>query len=202
MVYRIVLGRNSWLRFRVRGSKTLCIYSTLLPIELAKATSDENSQLVEKVKELEVEVMVWKQAVSAVRDAQDCETKSTPTLSQPQKSIALCVIDGTRSIFSINYITQGKEGGRKAGQEIVRGIRPHLPDDKSLQDHSPRLSVAIFVRKPRLRDDLVIGNFCSPEQFDEFFAGLNETPRLNIIEVGGKRDAEQKIEGEQPVSQA
>ncbi|KAI0254925.1 hypothetical protein BJV78DRAFT_886641 [Lactifluus subvellereus] len=156
--------------------------------ELAKATSDENVQLAQKVKELEVEVTVWKQAHSAARDTQDRENKSTA------RSIALCVIDGTRSVFSTNYISQGGEGGRKAGQEIVRAITDSLADDKSLQDINPRLSIAIYVRKPRLRDDMVIGNFCTPEQFDDFFVGLNETPHLNIVDVGSKRDAEKKIE--------
>jgi hypothetical protein len=176
----------------VRGSKTLYIY-TQLSTELAKATSDENVQLVKKVKELEVEVDVWKQALSATRSAEDRETKSAP--------IALCVIDGTRSVFSTNYITQGEEGGRKAGQEIVQGITDHLASDRALQDNNPRLSIAVFVKKPQLREDLVIGGLCTREQFDEFLVGLNETPQLNIIEVGNKRDADKKIQGKQPVSQ-
>jgi hypothetical protein len=157
-------------------------------------------QLVEKVKELEVEVTVWKQALSTAKNAQDRENKSAPALAQLQGSIALCVIDGTRNVFSTNYISQGGEGGKEAGQEIVRAITDYLANDGSLQDIDPRISIAIYVRKPRLRDDMVIGNFCTPEQFDDFFVGLNETPHLNIIEVGSKRDADKKIEGELPVS--
>ncbi|KAH9973077.1 hypothetical protein BGW80DRAFT_1459392 [Lactifluus volemus] len=148
--------------------------------ELAKTTSDENVQLVKKVKELEVELGVWKQAVSNERNV--------------EKHIALCVIDGTRSAFSANYIAQGEEGGKKAGQEIVRAITEYLSDDKSLQDNTPKLSITIFVRKTPLRNDLVINNFCSPEQFDEFFAVLNQTPHLNIIEVDSRREANKKIE--------
>jgi hypothetical protein len=157
-------------------------------IELAKTTSDENVQLVKKVKELEVELDVWKQAVSNGRNA--------------EKKIALCVIDGTRSVFSTNYIAEGEEGGRKAGQEIIWAMTDYLSNDRSLQDNKPRLSISIFVRQTRLRNDLVIGDFCTPEQFDDFFVGLNQTPRLNIIEVDSKRDADKKIEGDRPATQA
>jgi hypothetical protein len=144
-------------------------------------------QLVKKVKELEVEVDVWKQAVSNERNI--------------EKNIALCVIDGTRSAFSANYIAQGEEGGKKAGQEIVRAITDYLSDDKSLQDNTPKLSITVFVRKTPLRNHLVINNFCSPEQYDEFFVALNQTPHLNIIEVDSRREADKKIEGDRPATQ-
>jgi hypothetical protein len=172
----------------VRGTKALYVYSTQLLIELANTTSDENVQLVKKVKELEVELDVWKQAVSNERNV--------------EKNIALCVIDGTRSIFSANLITQGEEGGRKAGQDIVWAITDYLSGDKSLQDNRPnKLSISVFVRQTPLRNHLVINNFCTPEQFNDFFIGLNETPRLNIIEVDSKRDADKKIEGDRPATQ-
>lgn len=93
------------------------------------------------------------------------------------------------------FITEGEEGGRKAGQEIVRGITNHLAaDDMSLQ---AKLFTTIYVRKPQLRNDLAASGICTPEQFDEFFVGLNETSYLNIVEVTNKRDVDQKIEGEQ-----
>ena len=118
------------------------------------------------------------------------------TFTEPQIKVALCVIDGTRSFFSKRFITEGEEGGRKAGQEIVRGITNHLnADDRSLQ---VKLFTTIYVRKPQLRNDLTAGGICTPEQFDEFFVGLNETSCLNIVEVTNKRDVDQKIEGEQP----
>lgn len=164
--------------------------------ELARATSDENAQLVQKVKELEVEVSVWKQALSATRNGQDRENRATVTPTGPQKNVALCVIDGTRSFFSKMFTTEGEEGGRKAGQEIARGITNHLAaDDRSLQ---VKLFTTIYVRKPQLRNDLTAGGICTPEQFDNFFVGLNETSYLNVVEVTNKRDVDQKIEGEQP----
>jgi hypothetical protein len=149
------------------------------------------------VKELEVEVSVWKQAHSTSRNlrGQDRENRATATFTGPQKNVVLCVIDGTRSFFSKMIITEGEEGGRKAGQEIVRGITNHLAaDDMSLQ---AKLFTTIYVRKPQLRNDLTAGGICTPEQFDEFFVGLNETSYLNIVEVTNKRDVDQKIEGEQ-----
>jgi len=158
--------------------------------DLARLTSDENAQLVHKVKELELEVGVWKRAVS-----QDGLSKREVTFATPQKDLALCVIDCTRCMFSGHYIMQGEEGGRKAGQEMIRGIKDHLAaDDRSLQDGNTKFSINIYIMKSRLRNDLVASECCTFAQFDEFFAGLNETLYLNIVEVSSKRDASKKIE--------
>ena len=110
------------------------------------------------------------------------------------KNLALCVIDGTRSIFSTSYLTEGEAGGRKAGQEIIRGIVDYLADTSSLQDSTVKLSISIYITRDRLRNELA--NICSRGQFDKFFVGLNETPYLNIVEVNSKRDADKKVEGE------
>lgn len=185
----------------MRPSKPLSLYPSQLQAELAWATSDENVQLTQKVKELEVEVTVWKQAHSnTTRGTLDRENKAV-TFSDSQKNLALCVIDGTRSVFSVDYITQGEEGGRMAGQDIIRGITGYFANDKSLQDLNPKLAINIYIWKPRLRNDLVASNFCTLEQFDLFFVGLNETPNINIIEVSSKRNAEKKIVGEQTTNQ-
>jgi hypothetical protein len=163
--------------------------------ELARATSDENAQLVQKVKELQVEVDVWKKALSATRTAQD--DRPVVSFADPGKNVALCVIDGTRSFFSAKYTTQGEEGGRRAGKEIVQGITNHLVDDRSLQ---AKLFTTIYIRKTQLRNDVVANGHCTSDQFDDFLVGLNETSYLNIVEVSNKRDADKKIEGEQPRS--
>jgi hypothetical protein len=137
------------------------------------------------VKELEVEVTVWKQAHS---------TASRESKPMGQKNLALCMVDGTRSVFSTTYITEGEAGGRRAGQEIIRGIVDHLADTSSLQDPAVKVSISVYITKTRLRNDLA--SICPREQFDKFFVGLNETPYLNIVEVNNKRDADKKIQGE------
>jgi hypothetical protein len=137
------------------------------------------------VKELEVEVTVWKQAHSSA---------SRESKPMGQKNLAFCMIDGTRSFFSTTYMTEGEAGGRRAGQEIIRGIVDYLADASSLQDSTVKLSVSIYITKNRLRNDLA--SICPREQFDKFFVGLNETPYLNIVEVNSKREADKKIEGE------
>jgi len=159
--------------------------------QLARATSDENAQLVQKVKELQVEVDVWKQALSTTRTAQDRDNRPVVSFANPGKNVALCVIDGTRSFFAANYTTQGEEGGRRAGQEIVQCITNYLVDDKSLQ---AKLFITIYIRKTQLRNDVVASGLCTPAQFDDFLIGLNETSYLNIVEVSNKRDADKKIE--------
>lgn len=137
------------------------------------------------MKELEVEVTVWKQAHS---------TATRESKPMGQKNVALCVIDGTRSVFSTSYITEGEAGGKRAAQEIIRGIVDHLVDTSSLQDTTVKVSISVYIMKTRLRNDLA--SICPREQFDKFFVGLNETPYLNIVEVNSKRDADKKIQGE------
>lgn len=149
------------------------------------------------MKELEFEVTLWKQALSTKKGVPDREDKLTG-----QKQVALCVIDGTRSVFSTNYIAEGEGGGRNAGQEIIRGIADYLADASSLQDSTVKVSITIYIMKARLRSDLAASNICAPEQFDKFFVGLDGTPFLNIVEVNSKRGADKKIEGEQPTGQA
>lgn len=181
----------------MRLSESLSLRATTqLPTDLAKSTSDENAQLVHKVKGLEVELSVWKQALSATRGPQDGPSKREVTFSTPQKDLVLCVIDCTRTIFSTLYITEGQEGGRKAGEEIVRGIKGHLTaGDKSPQDGNVKLSINIYIMRSQLRNDLIASESCTAAQFDEFFVGLNETLYLNVVEVGSKVDAKKKIEG-------
>jgi hypothetical protein len=139
------------------------------------------------VKELEVEVTVWKQAHSTA-------SRETKPMPMGQKNLAFCMIDGTRSVFSTSYIIEGEAGGRKAGQEITRGIVDYLADTSSLQASTVKLSISVYVMKARLRNDLASN--CPRDLFDKFFVGLNETPYLNIVEVNSKREADKKIEGE------
>jgi hypothetical protein len=141
------------------------------------------------VKELEVEVTVWKQAHSTASR----ESKPTDNDRMGQ-SLALCMIDGTRSVFSTSFITEGESGGRKAGQEIIRGIVDYLADASSLQDPTVKVSISVYIMKGRLQNDLA--SICPREQFNKFFVGLNETPYLNIVEVNSKREADKKIQGE------
>ena len=142
------------------------------------------------MKELEVEVTVWKQAHSTA-------SREYKPMGQMNLNLAICMIDGTRGFFSASYITEGGAGGRKAGQEIIRGIVDYLADINSVQESAVKLSIAVYITKARLRNDL--SSICTPDQLDKFFAGLNETPFLNIVEVNSKRDADKKIEGEQLV---
>jgi len=166
--------------------------------DLAKATSDENAQLVHKVNELGLEVNAWKnQALSAMRGptGKDSPSKREVTFSVPQKDLVLCVVDCTRCMFSTLYITEGQEGGRKAGEEVVRGIKDHLTaEDKSSQEGNIKLSINVYIMKSQLRNDLIASESCTAAQYDDFFVGLNETLCLNIVEVGSKIDAKKKID--------
>ena len=141
------------------------------------------------MKALEVEIAVWKQAHSTASR----EVKPMGEEDQ-EKNLALCMIDGTRTVFSTSYITEGEAGGKKAGQEIIGGIVDYLANTSSSQDPTVKLSISLYITKDRLRNDLA--SICSREQFDKFIVGLNNTPHMNIVEVNNKREADKKIDGE------
>ena len=144
---------------------------------------------MKKVKELEVEVTVWKQAHSTASR----EVKPMGEEDQ-EKNLALCMIDGTRTVFSTSYITEGEAGGKRAGQEIIGGIVDYLANASSSRDPTVKLSISLYITKDQLRNDLA--SICPREQFDKFIAGLNETPQLNIVEVNNKKEADKKLDGE------
>ena len=152
---------------------------------------DENVHLVNEVNKMEVEVAVWKQAHWLSTTSRESNPMGQKTR---QKNLALCMIDGTRSVFSTTYVTEGEAGGRRAGQEIIRGIVDYLADASSLQDSTVKLSISVYITKDQLRDGLASTYFQG--QFDKFFVGLNETPYLNMVEVSSTMDADKKIEGE------
>ncbi|KAI0068923.1 hypothetical protein BV25DRAFT_1910657 [Artomyces pyxidatus] len=177
--------------------------------ELAEATSTENTELSARVKELELELLVWKQAHSAAREAAERENKIRDEqlavlrkqvsggghgLVVEKDGLVLCVIDGTKTFFAAPYLKQGEHGGRRAGQEISNGIHRHLTEDNAYASSDISLWIFVYVNKRRLVTELVGNAVCTALQLDAFCAGLSETsPSLNIIDVASKKDADSKI---------
>ncbi|KAI0320638.1 hypothetical protein OF83DRAFT_1169181 [Amylostereum chailletii] len=172
--------------------------------ELSEATAIENAELANKVKELEVDLSVWKRAA---REAVEREDKMRGELlvsrrqlvngtgdDDEEPRLALCIIDGTRSMFATPYLQQGDLGGRRAGEEFIRGIRQNMAEDANDTAKEPVLWIQIYVNKHKLVDDLIVNDCCTTDQFDQFFAGLSQTsPSLSIIDVVSKHDADTKI---------
>ncbi|EIM88539.1 uncharacterized protein STEHIDRAFT_54771, partial [Stereum hirsutum FP-91666 SS1] len=174
---------------------------------LAETTAAEKADLLSRVKELETELSVWKQAHTAAREAAERDSKarddqqfalvkrptsSTGSGSDGANQLVLCIIDGSRSIFSPSYLRHGQEGGRRAGHELMTGIRQHLRP----QIYPEQLSIwiSIYVDKAALRSDIILHDLCTPDQWDAFCSGLSEaSANLAVVDVAGKATLDAKI---------
>ncbi|THH05645.1 hypothetical protein EW146_g9850 [Bondarzewia mesenterica] len=180
--------------------------------EIAETSSIENTRLVDRVKELEVELSVWKQAHAALHDAAERKNKARgePVDTAPKKQtndinlsgvvdknlLVLCVVDGTKSIFSTSYIKDGEEGGRRAAQELIEGIHDHLADDKQCTSRDYSLWISVYINKRGTKKDLVANGRCSGNEFESFCEGLSQSsPSLVIIDVVTRSGADKKING-------
>ena len=107
----------------------------------------------------------------------------------------LCIIDGTKTIFSPAYFRQGEEGGQQAAEELTRGIHQHLADDKDVESQGFSLWTSLYINKRELADDMVSNAQCTAAQFERFCEGLSQTSSLTIIDVANKKGVDVKIKG-------
>lgn len=173
--------------------------------EVARAVEAEHASLASRVKELEVELSVWKQAHATSRDAAERQIKARDeqlhAMKQPnggpsityEKSLILCIIDGTKTIFSPAYFKQGEEGGQQAAEELTRGIQQHLADDKDIGPQGFSLWTSLYINERELTDDMVSNGHCTAAQFERFCVGLSQTSSLTIVDVANKKGVDVKI---------
>ncbi|TFY79996.1 hypothetical protein EWM64_g4014 [Hericium alpestre] len=144
--------------------------------ELAEVTIGENAALAAKVKELEVELDVWKRAHSDTQSATERENKL-----REEQLMGLARQNG--SVLE----NQGETGGKLAAQELIGGIKQYMPDDKTYS-----LWTTIYINKKALVSDL--SNSCTADELDAFLAGLSKSsPSLNIVDAPDKRETDKKI---------
>ncbi|KAI0053058.1 hypothetical protein FA95DRAFT_1482606 [Auriscalpium vulgare] len=165
----------------------------------------ENAELVNKLKKLENELSVWKDAHSAARDAAEREKKiheeqvtalrrqrPDAVANADEAGLIYCVIDGTRTFFTASYLKDGDEGGRRAGQDLIRAINRYVYNDRACEKKDNTVWIAVYVEKKRLVEDL--GEVCTAEQFAGFCDGLSQASDfLHIVDVANKKDADYKI---------
>jgi hypothetical protein len=108
--------------------------------------------------------------------------------------MALCVIDGSRTTFSTQYLADAEDGGRRAGHSLIRAIREKIFDDNyDVNEFS--IWIYIYLNKTKLFEELrAKGHFSVKADFEAFITGLNQvSPYLGLVDVADKGDADLKM---------
>ncbi|KAF9044719.1 hypothetical protein BDZ89DRAFT_1058812 [Hymenopellis radicata] len=176
--------------------------------ELFSKTVLENESLVIRNRELEREVMVWKQALAKADGDQETVQKNANILGQQvyelqqqirslheDHPIILVIIDGDGNIFADELLRQGRVGGRNAATLLTKGITENITYINGRVASRARLWVTVYCNKQGLSETLCNNNICTAEDFEGFCIGFNQaTPLFSIIDVGpGKEAADAKI---------
>jgi 3-deoxy-D-manno-octulosonate 8-phosphate phosphatase KdsC-like HAD superfamily phosphatase len=149
---------------------------------LSTATVRRNADLENRVGELEVELLVWKQAHAAALEVSERDIKAhnvqiaalnrqisnMDSFKNNQNALILCIINGDELIFDREFLVQGYQGGRAAAQQLTQSIAEQLSTEE-VQVYG-RLSfwITIYLNKAQVAEDLVGNNLCSQEQFQGF----------------------------------
>jgi hypothetical protein len=171
---------------------------------LSTATVRRNADLENHVGELEVELLVWKQAHAAALEASERDLKAhnvqiaalnrqisnMDSFKNNQNALILCIINGDELIFDREFLVQGYHGGRAAAQQLTQSIAEQLSTEE-VQVYG-RLSfwITIYLNKAEVAEDLIANNICTQEQFQGFLTGFTQaSPRFLTVDVGQNKDA-------------
>ncbi|CAA7259550.1 unnamed protein product [Cyclocybe aegerita] len=173
-------------------------------LALSSATVRRNTDLENRVAELEVELLVWKQAHSVALEASEREVKAhnvqiaalnrqisnLDTFKTHQNALILCVINGDELVFNRELLTQGYTGGRAAAQELTQAIAGQLSNEEVHVYGRLSFWITIYCNKTALVEDLIASNICSRDQFQAFLAGFTQaSPRFSTIDAGHNKEA-------------
>ncbi|THH33656.1 hypothetical protein EUX98_g529 [Antrodiella citrinella] len=189
-----------------KGEMSKCYYKQAgtckFIADLSTLTVNRSSDLESRVSELELELAVWKQAHTNVRDAAEREKKThnvqVATLNRQisslqfiksQHPLILCAIDGNTHVFRPSYFSQGIQGGRMAAQALTKVIAEYLAQEDVQVFGRLSFWITVYLNREGLLTELLGGNVCTAEQFNAFFLGFSQaSPRFLIIDVGPASD--------------
>ncbi|KAL4081758.1 hypothetical protein V8B97DRAFT_1863048 [Scleroderma yunnanense] len=172
-------------------------------LSLSSATLKRNTELENRVTELEVELAVWKQAHATALEGADREAKalkgrlaalngqvtSMESLMN-QSLLILCVVDGDTCIFTESLLKQGHEGGRLAAQQLTKVVAEYLASENIHTLGHLSFWITIYYNRLGLTSVLERHKLCTPEQFEAFVMGFSQTsPRFSLVDVGYSKDA-------------
>ncbi|KAG8880128.1 hypothetical protein FRB97_001059 [Tulasnella sp. 331] len=150
-------------------------------------------------------------------DTSELETKVANlerdlTAIHEENQLVICLIDGDGAVFSESFLTRGKEGGRDAAASLIAGIKANIDShnsslsrtDRNISDPSqgriisPQIICTVFFNRMGLCKTLLANNFCTAQNFLDFFIGFNQaSPLVTLVDVGdGKEAADAKLRGE------
>ncbi|TFY61276.1 hypothetical protein EVG20_g7117 [Dentipellis fragilis] len=159
--------------------------------ELAETTVTDNVALAQKVRDLEDEVSVWKQAHAALKRPGLGSNGSSPA-SIDEKYLILAVIDGTRKSFSPSLLTRGEDGGRETGEELIQKIQEYLAKDTTIALKSYSVWLTVYVNRNSPGADIL--DVCSLDELNDFLYGLSQiSPSVNIVDVKDQKESDAKI---------
>ncbi|KAF7776060.1 hypothetical protein Agabi119p4_4453 [Agaricus bisporus var. burnettii] len=173
-------------------------------LNLSHATLQRNAELENRVAELEVELLVWKQAHSVALEASERDTKAhNMQLASLNRQISnmdsfksnfnpliLCVINGDEFLFKQDLVVQGYQGGRVAAQIITQSIAEYLTNEDIHVFGRLSFWISIYFNRTALKESFIETNYCTPDQFDNFIAGfIHASPRFLAIDGGNSKDA-------------
>ena len=178
-------GASSATTCKVRATVVFCIRLFDEYADLANATANEQESLKATVKTLEHEIAIWRRAAMAGDDVQD--------------GMALCVVDGTRTMFSTPYLNRGFAGGRYAAERLLSCIQERLTSSK---DEFPNfnvhnISISVYCAKAQLVESLSDRAVCDTSMIDAFLTGFSGTSALiNVIDVADQESVDSKVIGQ------
>jgi hypothetical protein len=168
-------------------------------LSLSSATVRRNKELENRVAELEVELLVWKQAHSVAIEASEREVKahnvqiaalnrqisSSDFFKSNQHALILCIINGDELVFNREYMVQGYQGGRAAAQQLTQRIAAQLSCEEVHVFGRLSFWITIYFNKAELAEDLSANNICPLEQFHAFITGFTHaSPRFTTVDTG------------------
>ncbi|TFK29342.1 hypothetical protein FA15DRAFT_664274 [Coprinopsis marcescibilis] len=184
------------------GSATQQLWDDALTriIHLSSSTIKRNTELEARVAELEVELLVWKQAHSAVLETSEAHNVQIAALNRQisnldyfknnQNPLILCVINGNELSFNRELLLQGYQGGRLAAQEITKTIAEHLTKEEVYVYGRLSFWITIYLSKSEVLDTLLSNNVCTETQFHAFNLGFSQaSARFSVIDVGSGKEA-------------
>ncbi|KAH6915291.1 hypothetical protein BKA70DRAFT_1420229 [Coprinopsis sp. MPI-PUGE-AT-0042] len=169
-------------------------------IHLSSSTVKRNTDLENRVAELEVELLVWKQAHASVLETSEAQGAQITALNRQisdldyfktnQNPLILCVINGNELLFDRELLVQGFQGGRVAAQEVTKTIAEHLTKEEVHVYGRISFWITIYFSKADILEALLSNNVCSEAQFNSFLSGFSQaSSRFSVVDVGGGKDA-------------
>ncbi|KAF8974357.1 hypothetical protein BDZ97DRAFT_1773181 [Flammula alnicola] len=137
-------------------------------LNLSSATVRRNAELENRVAELELELLVWKQAHSVALEASEREVKAhnvqiaalnrqisnLDSFKTNQNALILCIINGDELVFNRGLLTQGHSGGRAAAQQLTQAIAEQLSNEEAHVYGRLSFWITIYFNKTELTEDL------------------------------------------------